>query len=426
MRSSPTITAILAAVLASNASAGPTTTVERDASGRWLIHREGTAIEMRGVCIWGTSPELAERLALLRDIGGNVVRTYDDEHAAWTLDQCRRLGLYAWLTFDLARPRHGFDYLDRRAVESQRQRFDQFVLAHRSDPAVIVWSIANEAELMVEEPAQREALFREMAHLIERAKALDPTRPVSVTLAGFDDRLRGEAIRWLGRVDVLGINMYAHVPNLTGLLDERSWDGPVAITEFGPIGHWEAARTAWGQPIEKTSEEKAEHYAQSWKAMQADARCVGGFAFYWGWKQEVTSTWFGMFLDDGSKLGSIEAMHRAWRPESPVWSFPTVSAPRSAEGVEFVADQLVRFEIQLSGRAEVSWLLAPESTVRGVGGDGEPSVEKSDSRIVVLSSSEAEVRMPSEAGEYRLFVVARDGQGHAATSNLPLRVIARP
>ncbi|MBK6283905.1 MAG: hypothetical protein IPF54_15760 [Draconibacterium sp.] len=32
---------------------------------------------------------------------------------------------------------------------------------------------------------------------------------------------------------------------------------PFAITEYGPIGHWERPQTAWGREIEETSAQKA-------------------------------------------------------------------------------------------------------------------------------------------------------------------------
>jgi hypothetical protein len=74
----------------------------------------------------------------------------------------------------------------------------------------------------------------------------------------------------------------------------------------------------------------------------------------------------------------------------------------------------------------VRWKLARESTVRHVGGDGEPEVEMSDSRITRTSLSSIRLHLPSEPGEYRLFVTARDDQGRAATSNLPIRVLTNP
>jgi hypothetical protein len=426
MTKASAIALLVTSLLGMKASALPVTTVQRDPTGRWLIHRDGEPVEMRGVCIWGTSPELSQQLERLRDIGGNVVRTYDDEHAGWTLDQCRRLGLFAWLTFDLGKPRHGFDYLDQAAVEAQRDRYDRFVLAHRHDPALIVWSIGNEAELQVEDPAQREALFREIAYLAVRTKHLDPTRPVSVTLAGFDDRLRAEATRWLGEIDVLGINVYAHATRLTELLDERGWTGPVAVTEYGPIGHWEAPKTPWDQPIEPTSAEKADHYARSWHAMHTEARSVGGFAFYWGWKQEVTETWFGMFLPDGSTLESIEALRQAWLPDAMPNTYPRLSTPRSSSGETFGAGETVGFEVELTGSARLEWRLAPESSVRLIGGDGEPTVAMSTEGVTRRSETEIDLRLPESPGAYRLFVTARSDDGRAATANLPILVLPSP
>lgn len=40
--------------------------------------------------------------------------------------------------------------------------------------------------------------------------------------------------------------------------------------------------------------------------------CLGSYVFLWGQKQEVTATWYGMFLASGEKLPTVDAVCYAW------------------------------------------------------------------------------------------------------------------
>ena len=87
------------------------------------------------------------------------------------------------------------------------------------------------------------------------------------------------------------------------------------ITEFGPIGPWEGVgESDWGAPIEETSHEKAKRYRDAQvAAMDKDSEyCLGTFPFYWGNKQETTSTWFGMFLPGGEHLEAVDIISYSW------------------------------------------------------------------------------------------------------------------
>ena len=57
--------------------------------------------------------------------------------------------------------------------------------------------------------------------------------------------------------------MYGDIVNLPRYLDETGYDGPLMVTEWGAIGHWEVGKTAWGAPIEQNSSDKAANYLKS-------------------------------------------------------------------------------------------------------------------------------------------------------------------
>lgn len=65
------------------------------------------------------------------------------------------------------------------------------------------------------------------------------------------------------------------------------------MTEFGPRGHWQAAKTAWGMPTEDTSTVKAAHDKAADEAVVRDnLQCLGSYVFLWhGKHHEKTHTW---------------------------------------------------------------------------------------------------------------------------------------
>ena len=87
------------------------------------------------------------------------------------------------------------------------------------------------------------------------------------------------------------------------------WTKAYAVTEFGPVGHWQSATTNWGAYLEQTSAEKIDGYVLGYEACVADPRCVGSFPFVWGWKWEKTGTWYNLFNEweevGGSAAGAV-------------------------------------------------------------------------------------------------------------------------
>ena len=72
------------------------------------------------------------------------------------------------------------------------------------------------------------------------------------------------------------------------------------------------------------------------------------------------------------------------------------------------------------------WRVKPESTESVVGGDLEASIGDLDGLIVgEATGPEVALTAPGIAGQYRLFVMAFDGQGHAAHANIPFLVFGK-
>lgn len=416
--------AIILSIMSSSGTAA--VTIER-VGARWSFLKDGQPYEAKGVCVWGTDA----RLELLRDSGANSVRTYDPAHAQWTLDEAHRLGMTVVLGFDLGKPRRGFSYASAQETSAQRERFSRFIEAHRDHPALLAWSIGNEPELALDDPQEYDRLFTEINTLARLARSLDDRHPVSVTLAGFDQRKRDALRRHCPDLTWIGVNLYQELNNLTRTLDKLDWHGPVLVTEYGPDGTWEVEKTPWDAPVEPDSTTKAAQYLSAYRSAHADARVLGSYAFYWGNKQEATATWYGMLLPDGRRLPQADAMKLAWTGTPADRPCPSVTPIRTTDRPEnkfpvFRAGETFTATIDVGearGPLAYEWQVVAESSDRKLGGDFERApAEVPKSVKPGHDPGEVTVTCPTTAGAYRLFVTVRDKTGGAATANLCLFV----
>lgn len=145
-----------------------------------------------------------------------------------------------------------FDYVTPRTLETHLQALTELIERDRNSPAVIMWSVANEA---TSDREQARPYFKALA---ERARALDCTRPITMVTC------KGTADQVMDFFDVVSVNLYPGWYHLPGQLNAAQDDlrdilcamyekfqKPLFIAEFG-------ADTIAGQhslPAEQWSEE---------------------------------------------------------------------------------------------------------------------------------------------------------------------------
>ncbi|MEL6798017.1 MAG: hypothetical protein AAFO89_14500, partial [Planctomycetota bacterium] len=230
-------------------------------------------------------------------------------------------------------------------------------------------------------------------------------------------------------VDILGINVYGGAPVIPAQLLEQGYDGPYVMTEYGPLGYWEVDHTPWGAEIEQTPDQKAAFYKRSHleSVTAAPDRCLGGYVFKWGHKQERTDTWFSMLLPGGERTPSADVMVELWTGEPVANQAPVVTDIRTDlklarvdAGVPF--DAAVVVSDAESDALSVEWDVRPEGTDKGAGGAFEATPESLGHLVESADGLSAVVRTPSEPGAYRLKVYVRDGNGGVGAWNVPFFV----
>lgn len=387
----------------------------------WRLLHNGEPLTIRGA--GGES-----RPDLLAALGGNALRTWHTDDAR-VLDAAHAQGVVVMAGLSVGHERHGFDYTDTARVESQRAALLAIVRRLKDHPALLVWGLGNETEGF-ERPEGNPLVWRELDTLARLIKEEDPAHPVSIVIAGPGDAKLASFQRLCPHVDILGVNAYGDAVHIPDALARAGVTRPFLLTEFGPTGHWEVRQTQWGAPIEPGTRDKFRSYLNTHRDVMARAagRCLGTFAFLWGHKQEVTPTWYGMFLPTGERTPAVDAMTLAWTGEEACnpcphileFSSPLVEATVAPGSPHEVFAKLAPAPAGL----DFEWRVLAESTDRKIGGDPEGVPPDWSACVRPLSDGRCLVLAPEAPGAYRLFLYVRDGRGGGASANFPFRVLS--
>ena len=411
-------------------ASGAEVRVQQQPGGTFTLLRDGQPHPIRGVC--GSA-----HLASLREHGGNSIRTYGIEDLDRSvdgkplLDRCAELGISVSAGLWAAHERHGFDYSKPDQLQRQRTAILNAVRKHRSHPALLLWSLGNEMEGPPDNP-RAPLIFQELNTLAALIKAEDPHHPVMTVLAGSAPEKIRALLAHYPNLDILGINAYAGASSAATAAAAAGWKKPVVLAEYGPPGHWEVPKTIWGAPLEPSSREKAASCYSTYKTLLEDspATALGSYCFLWGQKQETTSTWYGMFLRTGEKLPQVDALCRAWTDRWPTNRCPRVERLESElREATLPPGRLCTVHVAASDPdgdpLTFSWTITAESTDLKSGGDAESEPPPLPGLVVHAENSQAVIRTPDQPGNYRLFIVLRDGKGAASAENLCFKVAPR-
>jgi hypothetical protein len=418
--------ALLAAGLCLFATVGraePVPVELRQVDGGWQLLRDGNPYQIRGAGGRGSLDRLAAA-------GANSIRTWNADKVGPILDEAHALGMTVTVGIWLEHERHGFDYGDKVKVKKQLEEAREAVLRYKDHPALLLWGVGNEMEGFGSGDDPR--IWAAVNDVAAMTKELDPHHPTMTVTAEIGGGRVEMVHKHTPAIDIHGINAYGGAASLGKRMREGGATKPYVITEFGPAGSWEMPTTDWGAPFEQTSTQKADSYRQSYQQSILDnpGMALGAYAFLWGSKMEGTSTWFGMLLDDGSRLGAVDVMSELWSGEIPADLAPkiepvTVDTETAVEpGTEIVATTSVT---DPEGEpVSLRWVLRPESGDYMTGGDFRPAMRDIEGAVLEAGGGTAKVRMPDDPGGYRLFAYASDPAGNAATANIPLLVKGEP
>lgn len=360
--------------------------------------------------------------------GGNTIRTWGIENAQAILDEAEKKGLKVMLGLWVQHERHGFDYNDQEKIKNQLEGFRIAVRKYKDHPALLMWGVGNEYELEYSN-TKVWAAVNDIARMVHEE---DKNHPTSTVTAGTNAEKLKFVQTVLSEIDIYGINTYGDIESVKSVLSNGKYNGAYMITEWGPNGHWESPKTLWGMSVEQTSTEKASVYLKRYQTCIAadSAQCIGSFAFLWGQKQEYTSTWYGLFSDDGVPTEAIDELTFCWSGAYPKNRSPRVDSLYIDEHkltVNFIAaaNSMHSFHVFASDlnqdKLSYTWELYPESTDLKSGGDAEMKPPMINGRLKGKNQAKINLKAPVKEGRYRLFVRITDGE-KLAYMNIPFYV----
>jgi hypothetical protein len=363
--------------------------------------------------------------AALAAAGGNSLRVWGADGLGEILDTAQKHGLTVCAGIWLGQVRQGFDWNNANSLARQREQVRATVQKFKDHPALLCWALGNE----MEDPEGRNlAVWKGINDLAAMVKELDPAHPTMTVVA----EIGGEKVKNLHQlcpqIDLVGINSYGGAASVAERYRKAGGTKPYLVTEYGPRGSWETKPNAHGTFDEPTSTEKAATYRAAYAgAIAKQPLCLGGYAFLWGQKQEVTATWFSMFLHDGTRLGAVDALQEIWTGSAPKNRCPEMPSLALA-GVEKPVDPGTKLHASLKvsdpeGDAlKVEWVLQRDPGKYGTGGDHEAAPPTFPDAISHGTAEGAEIQAPEGPGLYRLFALVRDGHGGGAVGNVVFRI----
>lgn len=393
----------------------------KETNGVYQVFRGGKPYYIKGAGGQGYLDKLVES-------GGNSIRTWSLDNAKEVLDEAQKRGLTVMMGLWVQHERHGFDYNDTEKVAEQLAKFKKGVLELKDHPALLLWGIGNEVNLEY----TNTKVWAAIQDIAKMCHEVDPNHLTTTVTAGVNQDLVKHVQTTCPDIDVFSVNVYGDAPKVPSLMKEYGWKGAYMITEWGPNGHWEVAKAEWGAPFEQTSTEKSVSYRERHKIiLEAKDQCVGSYVFVWGDKQERTPTWYGVFLKDGEESEVIDMLELGWSGKLPSNLAPSIT-PIVLNGKQAPASVVVKSNEPCTAVVtvkdpdkdviEYKTLVMMESTSTKSGGDQEDVPPTIDGLDMKMNNGALKFKAPKEAGNYRLFIYAFDGNNNVATANLPFQV----
>jgi hypothetical protein len=317
------------------------------------------------------------------------------------------------------------------AVRQQFEEMKKLVMEFKDHPAVLMWAIGNELEVGYKDRNVWNAV-NDVAKMIHE---VDPNHP-ALTVVG-DDWVDYGNIQEIERrapdLDLLGVNDYHAMGKVPAHIRTYDWNKPYVMTEWGPSGDWAVPRTEWKAAMEETSTEKAQLILENYRnVMVKDAeRCLGSYVFIWLWRFERTHTWYGMFLESGERTEAVNVMQYVWTGHWPANRAPrieelAIDGKLAADNIYLKPGDPHTAALKVSDPdgdpVTLRWEIVPEVARAGYAGMGEKRTNPMPELIQKTGEREIVFTAPKQQGAYRVFVFALDGQGNAATANIPFFV----
>lgn len=319
----------------------------------------GKSVKLKGTCnhqdhagVGAALPDRLQdyRIAVLKEMGSNAVRTSHNIPTPELVEACDRLGMLMMC--------------ETRMMSSNAEGMAQLELMvkrYRNSPAIVIWSVGNEEDVLQRSPQGP----RVVADMVARAHELDPTR---LSTAAVNSSFQ---THFSDPLDVMGFNYNLNVPDgyhkahpqkpCVGT-ETASTVATRGIYSTDKLRNWVSAYDANHPPWAELAEEW-------WKFYAAREWLAGGFAWT-GFDYRGEPTPYG-WPSINSQFGIVDMCgfpkdnfyyYKAWWGEQPVLHlFPHWNwEQREGEPISvWVHSNLDAVELFLNGKSQGSQKVQP-------------------------------------------------------------------
>lgn len=397
--------------------------------GKYTLFRFGKPFFVNGAA--GTT-----HLAELKLAGGNTIRTWDTLGLDKILADAEKnnIAVVAGLPMPYNEDMDAF-YNNDAKVQAQFERYRKLIIKYRGRRGILCWCLGNELSYPLKPKFFK--FYKVFNRLVDMIHREDPDHPVTTTLVNFQEKYIVNIKLWT-RIDFISFNIFGAIRTISADLQKfhRLWSGPYMITEWGIEGPWEGTnQTAWSAFIEPTSDKKAEQYRELYERYMPvkDPGFLGSMAFYWGYKQETTPTWFSLFDKAGNKSASVNVMQYLWTGRWPAQQAPgvkymLVDKKGAADNLLYNPDSIINAQVFLKdttskANLRFDWFVQPEDWFKLKHFYNLKEKQSLDELTVSENKDHFSFHAPKREGPYRVYVYIYNNKGYFATCNTPFYVV---
>lgn len=398
-------------------------------NGKYTLYRNGQPFFVKGASGF-------TNLKRLKEAGGNTIRVWDTVHLGKILDSAQANNLAVIVGLPLP-PNENMDefYNNTSKTNSNYKNVTALVNKYKNHPALLCWCLGNEIPFPYRPRFNN--FYKAFNDIVDMIHKDDPNHPVTTSLMNFQTK-NITNIKLRTNIDFISFNLFGGIQTLNKDLKdfEWFWKGPFLLTEWGIEGPWTVGN-AWGAFIEKSSDEKAREYLQTYQKYMPvnNPRFMGSLVFYWGQKQECTPTWYSLFDENGNETDAVNTMQYIWTGKqlpyyAPAVKYMLVNNKKGQDNILFNPNTTANAKVYINGtdtdKLVFKWQLFKEDWFKPNGIFSEKKPSEIENAIIADMGTTVKFKAPAKEGPYRLLVYVYNSKGYFATANTPFYVISTP
>lgn len=397
--------------------------------GKYTLFRFGKPFFIKGAA--GTT-----HLAELKLAGGNTIRVWDTLGLDKVLADAEKndIAVVAGLPMPYNENMDAF-YNDDKKVQVQFEQYRKLIIKYRNSRSLLCWCLGNELAYPLKPNYFK--FYKVFNRLVDMIHREDPDHPVTTTVMNFQTKYILNIKLWT-HIDFISFNIFGAIRNLNSDLHKfrRLWNGPFMITEWAMEGPWQGVdQTAWNAFIEPTSDKKADQYRELYERYMPlkDTRFLGSLAFYWGYRQETTPTWFSLFDKEGNKSAAVNVMQYLWTGHWPAQKVPgikymLVDKKGAKDNLLYNPGAVINAQVFLkdttaNSNLRFEWFVQPEDWFRVKHYYNQKEKQSLSELAISEKKDHFAFHAPENEGPYRVYVKVYNDKGYFATCNTPFYVV---